>query len=265
MPNEFDSVDRRQQFLAEFGSKPRWFVRGLAVGMLFMASLNALSYFVRSEHWGSLVGKAQPRGESIGFPFEIWESGNMYGGLFADYPMIGINILVAVVVSMPIAILTTMKADWLNQLMLDSFESEINEDAGDSETQPIQFSIQSLMIATTVAAVFAMIASRFAARKETLVVIYALGPLCLVLIAMLPRRLSWQQRVVILMPCTFALIAVALAVGQALSIDFDKVLMGIFLCWTPQSAIAAIVLTITVFVQLSRSRSKSATEPTAVI
>ncbi|MCM2371670.1 hypothetical protein [Aporhodopirellula aestuarii] len=263
MSNDFATSDERQRLNAEFGSKPRWFMRGLAVGMLFMASLNALSYFVRSEHWGSLVGKIRPHGESIGFPFEIWESGNMYGGMFADYPMIGLNILVAIVVSLPIAILTTIKSDWLNKLMFDSFQSEMSEGADDSESQPIQFSIQSLMIATTVAAVFAMIASRFAARKETLIFIYALGPLSLVLIAMLPRRLSWQQRVAILTPCAFALIAVAMAVGQALNIDFDKVLMGIFLCWTPQSAIAAIVLTIVVFAQLSRSRKRSAASPPA--
>ena len=65
----------------------------------------------------------------------------------------------------------------------------------------------------------------------------------MIILAYLPRRLRWQQRVAILTPATFVLIAVAIALGTALDVDFDKVLMGIFICWTPQAAIAAIALT----------------------
>jgi hypothetical protein len=69
---------------------------------------------------------------------------------------------------------------------------------------------------------------------------------------MLPRRLSWQKRVVIIIPATLTLIAVAIAVGNAMSMEFDKVLMGIFLCWTPQSALAAIGLTATILITQAR-------------
>ncbi len=226
----------------------------MAAGLLTMASLNALSYFVRSEHWGSLVGRVGSSGEAIGFPFKIWESGNMYGGYFTDYPMIGMNILVGVVLSLPIAILAAVKADWLNELLFDSFVDEGHAGANDGTSQPIQFSILSLMVATTIAAIVAMIVRLFAARVETLIAIDALGPLILVVIAMLPRRISWQKRVGIIAPAALILIAVAIAVGHALSIEFDKVLMGIFLCWTPQSAIAAIVIGTVAFVQLSKQR-----------
>jgi hypothetical protein len=88
--------------------------------------------------------------------------------------------------------------------------------------------------------------------------IYGLGPLLLVAIAMLPRRLSWQKRVVIIIPATLTLIAVAIAVGSAMEMEFDKVLMGIFLCWTPQSALAAIGLTATLLVAQARNRTGSA-------
>lgn len=73
--------------------------------MLLMASVNALSYFFRSENWGSLVGKSNRAGESIGFPLEVWEAGNTYGGYFADYPMIGLNMLIAAIASLPLGLL----------------------------------------------------------------------------------------------------------------------------------------------------------------
>jgi len=65
-----------------------WFVRGTALGMLVMGSLNAVSYFFRSSSWGSLVGRPASNQESLGFPLKIWEAGNTYGGWFADYSML---------------------------------------------------------------------------------------------------------------------------------------------------------------------------------
>ncbi|WP_372725159.1 hypothetical protein [Novipirellula sp.] len=235
------------------GSSTRWFLRGIAVGMLLMAAVNALSYFVRSSDWSSLVGKPQSQNESIGFPLTVWEAGNTYGGLFADYPNMGVNILVAAAVGSLIGMVAARYRDYLNQLVDDFDEGE--SDKGDSATapaQPIQFSLLGLMIATTIAAVFATVASKLAVRPETLIAIYTLGPITLVALAMLPRRLSWQQRVVIITPAAFSLIAVAIAVGRGLSMEFDKVLMGIFLSWTPQSAIAAIALTSYLLIQQSR-------------
>ena len=113
--------------------------------------------------------------------------------------------------------------------------------------QPIQFTLRGLMIATGMTAITATVARTYAARPETLVAIYVLGPLFLVIIAMLPRQLQWQTRVLIIVPATLTLIAVAIAVGIALGMEFDKVLMGIFLCWTPQSVFAAIALTTLIF------------------
>ena len=122
----------------------------------------------------------------------------------------------------------------------------------------MQFSLRGLLIATGIAAVVAMAARNFAARPETLIAIYALGPLGLVAIAMLPRKLSWQRRVMIIVPAAYALIAAAIAVGLGLGMEFDKVLMGIFLCWTPQSAMAAVALVSAIFVSQAYRDSKIA-------
>lgn len=231
------------------GTRFRWFARGTAVGMLLIAVVNALSYFVRSSDWGNLIGKAEANDEAIGFPFVVWESGNTYNGFYADYPMLFLNVLVAFAIGSMVGIIAVGQRETLNRLV-DDFEREA-EAAGESK-RPIQFSLMGLMTATTLCAVFVAIAVKLAARPETLLAIYALGPICLVAIAMLPRRLSWQRRVAIITPSALTLIAVAIAVGVRLGIEFDKVMMGIFLCWTPQSAVAAIALTTTLFLQQAR-------------
>lgn len=239
-PNEFD--------VSLTDSKFRWFLRGTAVGMLLMAAINALSYFVRSSDWSSLVGKPKSLEESIGFPLTIWEAGNTYGGMFADYPNLGLNILFAALVGSIVGLVTAFRADFLNRLI---YQVEFAGEESDSR-QPVQFSLLGMMVATTVIAVVTALARKFAARPETLIAIYVLGPASLVSIAMLPRRLSWQRRVVIIIPATLALIAVAIAVGTRMQMEFDKVLMGVFLCWTPQSALAAIGLTVYLFYTLGR-------------
>ena len=83
--NEPDLADA----LSNADSPKRWFFRGTAVGMLLMASINALSYFFRSADWSSLVGQSKLPQEAVGFPFIVWEAGNSYGGMFADYPNLG--------------------------------------------------------------------------------------------------------------------------------------------------------------------------------
>jgi hypothetical protein len=206
--------------------------------MLLMAALNAISYFIRSSHWASLIGKPAADDESLGFPFRIWEAGNTYGGWYADYPMLGCNMLVAAAVGVVVGSITAWRSDALNRIL-----AHLQSGHRPFPKRSVQFSVRGLMVATALVAIAAAAARHYAARPETLVVIYAFGPALLVGGAMLPRRISWQQRVVLIVPAAAALMAAAVAVGHALGMEFDKVLMGIFLCWTPQSALGAIALT----------------------
>lgn len=235
-------------------SPTRWFLRGTAVGMLLMAAANAISYFFRSADWSSLVGPPKSYSEAVGFPFVVWEAGNTYGGMFADYPMMAVNIVVAALAGSIIGAIAARKTVFLNGLI-----HQMQREASKQPQQPIQFSLQGLMVATTFAAVAAMLARQFAARPETLIAIYTAGPMLLVIIAMLPRRLSWQKRVVIIIPATLTLIGVAIAVGNAMGMEFDKVLMGIFICWTPQSALAAVLLTAALLAGQAREFSQTPT------
>jgi hypothetical protein len=209
--------------------------------MLVMGAVNAVSYFFRSSSWGSLVGKPSAMRESLGFPFKVWEAGNTFGGWFADYRMLALNALVATALGACLGWWASKQTKRLNrwlEVMLAEMEP--------SQHRPLQFSLRGLLIATLVAAVVAMLAKHFAARPETLLAIYAIGPALLVFIAMLPRHLSWQKRVMIIVPAAYTLIVAAIAVGFAMGMEFDKVLLGIFLCWTPQSALAAVGLMLAV-------------------
>jgi len=231
------------------GSRHRWFFRGAAVGMLSMAAVNAVSYFFRSADWSGLIGRPESLKASLGFPWVIWEEGNTYRGMFVDYPNLFWNILFASVVGAAIGTWAARRSDDLNRLI-----RQMPTQGVDREHHPIQFSLRSLMIGTVVAALVATFARHYAARAETLIAIYTLGPFTLVVIAMLPQRLSWQKRVAIIIPATFTLIAVAIVVGITLGMEFDKVMMGVFLCWTPQSVLGAVGLSAWVLVGQLRTQ-----------
>lgn len=217
-------------------SKVAWMVRGVMVGVLLVGSANALSFFFRSKGWGSLLGDLEPADEAIGFPLLVWEEGHGYGSHALKVGPFILDIGVALLVGIVIGLLAISQRAKLNQIM-DRFR-------GSGQASPIrlQFSLRGLMITTVVAALAAAAARSFTPQVIVLKAIYALGPIMLVGFAFLPRGFSWQQRVAILVPATVVLIAVAIAVGHALQVPFDKVLMGIFICWTPQSALAALAL-----------------------
>ncbi|QDT13111.1 hypothetical protein [Stieleria marina] len=233
-------------------SSRQWFLRGFAAGVMLMAAFNAASYFIRSAKWNSLAGVRSDSNESIGFPWLMWEGGNAYGGFYVDYPVLGLNVLAAIAVGILAGGVVACCTRRLNSLL----SIYLNE-SQPTQKRPFQFSLWGMMIATTLVAVIAMLATRFAAHRETLIAIYVLGPLVLVAIAMIPGRLSWQTRVWVIIPTTLGLIAAAIGVGLNLRIDFDRVLLAIFLCWTPQSAIAALLLTAWLIWSAARSQRRA--------
>lgn len=219
----------------------RWFVRGFLVGILITASLTAVSYFFRSEGLGNLVGTAPRHREALGFPVELWESGNAYGGYFVDYSALLVDAAFAMAAGMVCGLVTLRYRVRLNRMV-----EEMEQAATRPARRGLQFSMRALLLATGLAAVVAAGARyAIAGRAEVLGIIYMLGPWLLVVIAFLPLAMSWQQRVYVLIPSAVLLMAAAVAIGVSLKpkLEFDKVLMGIFICWTPQSVLAAIGLT----------------------
>ncbi|MCO8124030.1 hypothetical protein NHH03_19960 [Stieleria sp. TO1_6] len=212
-----------------------WMVRGLLLGVLIIGTANALSFFFRSQGWGGLLGKLDPHDEAIGFPLTIWRESGGYGAHHLNVLPFIVCLALAVVLGSIAGVIAIANRHTLNQIMT-RLVSQSHHDL------KIQFSLRGLLIATVLAALAAAIVKTLTPRVELLAGIYALGPIALIAIAFIPRQLNWQQRVAILTPLTFVMIAIAITLGIRLGIEFDKVLMGIFICWTPQTAIAAVAL-----------------------
>lgn len=245
-------METDSQFDGPLSASPaKWFARGCTVGVLIIGAANALSYFFRSDGLGNLLGLHPNRIEAIGFPLEIWERGNDYNGYFVDYQSVIANMLAGVVFSSMLGLWAARSIAWLNH-MAQRFEMEF-ENA--EENIPFQFSLRGLLGATALVAVIAGLwQASAAARPELLGSILLLGPVVLVVTAMVPRNIPWQQRVAIIIPSTFALIAAAIAIGGTLvrPLEFDQVLLGVFVCWTPQTVVAAIGITTAILWQEHR-------------
>jgi hypothetical protein len=213
-----------------------WMIRGITLAVLLVGSANALSFFVRSRGWGSLLGNREPSDEAIGFPMTVWEEAGGYGSHALKVVPFLVDISVALLLGVVIGLIAISQKSTLNRIM-DRFRRQSKQ-----HQVRLQFSLRGLLITTVLAALAAAVARSFTPRIEVLAFIYALGPIALVVFAFIPRRLRWQQRVAILAPAAVMLIAVAIAIGNVLGVEVDKVMMGIFICWTPQSAAAAILI-----------------------
>lgn len=222
-------------------TSPRWFVRGFMVGILISGSLTAVSYFFRSERGGNLLGTTPNHYEALGFPCTLWETGNMYGGLFIDLRSLLVDASFGIAVGTICGWVTVRFRRRLNELV-----ERLDQVVAVGRQGNLQFSLRGLLALTGLAATAAAGAHyALAGHPAVLGIIYALGPWILVLIAFLPMGLSWQQRVVVLVPAALLLMLAAVGVGLSLKppLEFDKVLMYIFVCWTPQSVLVAIGLT----------------------
>jgi hypothetical protein len=215
-------------------------------GVLVCGALNAASYFVRSDGWGNLLDLDPTRGEALGFPLQLWESGNPYGGDLVDNTALAVNIGLALLVAILCGLATLKVRQPLNEWVVQMEQNVAADQAGN-----LRFSLRGILLLTALIAVAAAGARHLlAGRPEVLGGINLLGPWLLVAIALLPRRIAWEQRVVILVPTTLLLIGVAVAAGASLNrpIPVDRVLLGIFVCWTPQSALAAALITVAVLI-----------------
>jgi len=218
-------------------TRGRWFLRGMLVGMLLTAALNGLSFFAHSDGWGNLLGGYPPRHEAIGFPLVMWQHGNTYDGFYIDFLSLALNTLLGLGFGVITGLITLTQVPWLNRMVADMESKSLA-----AEQRRFQFSLRSLQLSTVLAAVIAAMARTLAARPETLAAIYIFGPVFLIVLAMLPRGISWEQRVAILTPAAIALIIVAVAIGVYLGTEFDKVILGIFVCWVPQCVLVALSL-----------------------
>ena len=218
-------------------SKFRWFVRGFAAGFILFAALNATSWFFRSSGWSDLCGATQAaHTEAIGFPLELWREGVGYkGGLMMSVPSLAVNAGVGLLVAV-IAGLTAVRMSPQIEAMLP------DERTGDSKGFRLTFSVRGLLIVTTLIAFAVGLTQALGSSPWLLGVIYFAGPLTLILIAMGPVGIPWEQRSVILVLTAIFMLTGAILIGGRLGMLFDQVLLGVFICWVPQSVFAALLI-----------------------
>lgn len=218
-----------------------WFGRGVMGGVMLVAAGNALSYFFRTPGISDLIGRDENVTEAIGFPFEIWEEDKIYGsGFYIDYPNVGLNLLVGIAVGSIIGLIAVRLHKDFNRWVAEFEQKNVDEERAGN----LQFSVKGLLIITTLAALMLAALTRWQGTPEVLMAIYFLGPLLLIGIAMAPNKIRWQHRATLLAIMAFAMIGIALSSGHQLDVPLDRVLLGIFVSWTPQSAFGAFTLTI---------------------
>ena len=210
------------------------------------ATVNGLSYFVRSEGIQNLLGASRTQQEAIGVPFEVWRRGQAYGSFLVDFPAFFANCGFGALFAFTVGGWAAMNASSLNRFVADAIR--LQSPVGDSEGG-FQFSIQSLMIATSVVAMFLGAIMNMSANPFALATIFFAGPWLMVGLAMLPPRIHWQHRVVMISLMAVVAIGVAIHVGQQLNKPFDEILMGVFICWTPQSVGGIVGLLVYLFLK----------------
>jgi len=214
-------------------SQLRWFVRGAAGGFIFYAALNALSWFFRSAGWSDLCGATlNAHTEAIGFPFEIWREGTGHQGLVLA--ALGIHLLIGLAVS--------IAAGFAVVSLSPRIESMLPEEPTNNAGFRMTFSVRGLLLVTTLIAMAIGLTQSPSPSPWLLGTIYFAGPLTLILIAMGPAGLPLEQRSVILVFTAVCMMASAVLIGRRLEMEFDRVLLGVFVCWVPQSAFAALLI-----------------------
>ncbi len=231
-----------------------WLHRSFAFVLLLFGSLNAASYFVRSVDFGNLLGTHPHHSEYIGFPWILARRHCTGPDWHLDFEGFYANLAAGIVTWLVVGAFA-----FAFRHRLDRLEHELTEGMipASQAKANFQFSLRGLLILMAICAVAAAGAGQLlAGRPEVLAAIYALGPWILIGLAYLPARIPWQQRVALIIPLTLILIGLAVVAGAMLEspLDFEKTLLGIFVCWTPQAAITALVLTIVILVRHMHSR-----------
>ncbi len=245
--------DTQWPLLQQFGigtSVWHWLGRGFLVGLMVIAAANAVSYFCLSEGWPNLVGLHSEQEERIGFPFEVWQRGKFYGTNLINFPAFYQNGACGVVLGIILGAMAMRLTARLNCIAENVLRSDpaVQSIASPSEQEPTakrpsnQFSVSGLMICTTIVAAVVGLATKIMPSPKVLIAIFFFAPVVMIAVAMLPRSWTWKFRVATLTVLAASSIGVAIAVGSGLGLKFDEVLMGIFICWTPQGVLGTLVL-----------------------
>jgi len=192
-----------------------------------------VSWFFRSTGWSDLCGATlNDHTEAIGFPFEIWREGTGHQGLVLA--ALGIHLLIGLAVS--------IAAGFAAVSLSPRIESMLPQESTSKTVFRMTFSVRGLLIVTSLIAIALGLTQSLGPSPWLLGTIYFAGPLTLILIAMGPVGIPWEQRSVILVLTAMIMLVGAVVIGGRLGMEFDRVLLGVFICWVPQSVFAAVLI-----------------------
>lgn len=229
---------------------------------MVIGAANAISYFVLSDGYSNLVGWQVDEQEKIGFPFEVWQRGKTYGSNLIDFPAFYKNGAVGAGLGLIIGICTLLYSNGLNGIAERVLQAEQTSADSAKASAGNQFSIRALMVGTTIVAVIVGLATRLEPDPRVMAAIFFFAPVVMIGVTMLPRRWTMHFRMAALTVLAVSSIGIAVAVGSGLGMPFDEVLMGIFICWTPQGVIGTLLLLTWLVWYGGRQRIKKLDSPT---
>lgn len=211
----------------------RKFILTFALALLCWATANSLSYFVRSEGWGNLLGTDRYRVEAMGFPWLIWGEGSWFRGYYFDRRGLTADASIAVATSFVVGLGVALFASRGRPNVSERAPGVVSA-AGAS---PWQFSLSTLLIATTVVSiVLSGIRTSIDSLWAILLFVYVCSPSLMVVVAQLSRRRKPVERILAVLLTDLALIVAAAVLAEYVDGigDWTKGIMGIFVCWIPQ-------------------------------
>jgi hypothetical protein len=214
---------------------------GFTCMLLAWATLNALSYFVRSDGWGNLLGTQPDAAEAIGFPWIIWAEGPGVGSSRIDPVMLAADAALGIIFS----ILAGLAAVGCKRIAVRSSPLPCQPPAVPTSPRKLQFSLRALlMVAVVEALVFGLIQASVVARPVLLLLVYLLGPLLIVGVAYRLRDVVPLHRNLALAAIVLLSIPAAAALGETIHgiDDFTKGIFGLFVFWVPECVLILIVV-----------------------
>jgi hypothetical protein len=204
---------------------------------LLWAAANALSYFVRSDGWGDLLGQSPQNAQAIGFPWLIWSEDGSYGSVnyFALLGNVATALLAAGMAYGIVAALTGH----------DAISASGSGPAASQPGRALQFQLRTLFALVLVEAVILGGIRMYGdARPALLAAIYLLGPSLLLAVAWRLRDVTPTHRNLALAIVGFLFVPAAAVLGESIDgiHDFTRGLLGLFVCWVPQCVLLATLI-----------------------
>ena len=214
---------------------------GFTCMLLAWATLNALSYFLRSDGWGNLLGSQPDAAEAIGFPWIVWEEGPGLSSTRIDLVMLSADAALGIICSVLAGLATAgCKGNAVRSSPLPCPPAAVA-----ASPRKLQFSLRTLLMAAVVEAlVFGVIQASVEARPVLLLLLYLLGPLLIIGVAYRLREVVPLHRNLALSAIVLLSIPAAAALGETIHgiHDFTKGIFGLFVFWVPECVLILIVL-----------------------